>query len=182
MTVEEPLVFSQTFEGLFDKALRNRMTPGLRDGLRALGVDVHALKPAYPVPTWTAAIELAAREIYPQLSTEAATWKLGEDFIQGYAETFIGRAMFGVLKVIGPKKALARMGRNFRSGNNYLETRFTENGPTDVELWFSEVHRQPGFNGGIVLGGGRLIGAQQMKIEVVRTDGREAVYRITWKE
>ena len=90
--------------------------------------------------------------------------------------------MFGVLKVIGPKKALARMERNFRSGNNYLRTRFTELGPREVELWFSHLHGQPGFSGGIIRAGGQLIGAKDLRVEVVRVEGDAGVFRVTWSE
>ena len=40
-------------------------------------------------------------------------------------------------------KCIERMQRNFRTDNNYVETRFQQFGPEHVELWFNEVNGLP---------------------------------------
>ena len=92
----------------------------------------------------------------------------------------MGRAVFGILKLIGPMKGLQRMERNFRSGNNYVSTRFTQLGPTAAEVWVSDVHEHPGFDAGIILGGGKLLGAKNFAVAIAAVEGGSCTYRVSW--
>jgi len=179
--MNEHVVFGQTFEGLYKNALRGRLSPTIKEQLRGIGLDVdRPFLAGYPIDIWKRGIEILAPALYPELGFEEATWRLGEDFINGYAHTAMGRAMFGVLKLIGPMNGLKRMERNLRSGNNFVSTRFTQLGPTAAELWWSEVHGLPGFTGGFVLGGGKLVGAKNFAVQIAATEGGSCTYRVSW--
>jgi uncharacterized protein (TIGR02265 family) len=60
--------------------------------------------------------------------------ELGRLFMRGFVETGLGRAAAMAGKVVGVRRTLLRMGRNFKTGSNYLETEFTEVGPTELLL------------------------------------------------
>src|SRR5512145_3020631 len=108
------LIFSSSFEGMFLRALRDRLTPELKAKLRDEGVDLDKkLAPGYPLDVWMRCVDHAAQALYPSLKFGDAHWKLGEDFVRGYAETTIGHAMFAVLKLLGPMRAVARLERSF---------------------------------------------------------------------
>ncbi len=179
----ERVVFGETFEALYHRALRGRLSPELIKQLRAAGIDVdRPFLAGYPLQVWMRGLDLLAPSLDPKLSFEEATWQIGEDFIFGFAQTVLGRAVFAVLRVVGPMRSLERMGRNFRNGNNYVTTRFTKLGPTAAEVWMNDVHGHPGFAGGAMRGGGKLVGAKNFTVQISATDGESCTYRITWDE
>src|SRR5512141_2849611 len=108
----ERVVFGETFAGLYRKGLKGRLLPSLKEQLRGIGIDVdRPFLAGYPLEVWNRGIALVASSLYPGLSFEEATWQLGEDFIFGFAQTAVGRAVFAFLKLIGPMKSLERMQR-----------------------------------------------------------------------
>lgn len=180
---DELLIFEQTIEALFVRALGSRLTPDCKARLRQAGLDVdQKLKPAYPFQSWMAFIRIAAEELYPGVPLEEGTFKLGEAHIEGFRETMLGRAVLSLLRVLGPRRALNRATQNFRAGNNYTETRLTEHGPGRFDLWMNEVGDFPAFTAGIIHAGLTIAGARELHVEPADYDGRACTYRISWKE
>ena len=58
---------------------------------------------------------------------------------RGYTGTLLGKALMGIMKVIGVRRSLLRMHTSMRSGNNYLETFSTVIASNCIELRFSAV-------------------------------------------
>ncbi len=178
---EQRVIFRMAFENLFLRALKGRVTPELKERLRAERVDLDGkLAAGYPVEVWSRCLDATAELVYPELEREDAHWRLGEDLMRGYADSALGRVLFGLLKLGGPMKAVARMEQNFRSGNNYMKTSFVELGSTSAELWLSEVHERPWFNGGLLREGGRQIGAKNIRVEIIEMAGSGCRYRVSW--
>lgn len=177
----EQVVFEQTIEGLFVRGLGTRMTPRCRARLKELGVDLSGkLLPAYPFSVWMQSLAVAAEEIFPSLPAEQAHQQLGALLIDGYRETFLGRAVLGMIRVLGPRRMLHRATQNFRSGNNYTETRIVDLTPTSLELWMNEVGPYPTFTAGIILAGLRAAGATHPRVELFGHDGHACTYRCAW--
>src|SRR5690242_8988274 len=108
---------------------------------------------------------------------------MGERMIDGYQESMIGRAMFSTLRLLGPRRMLQRAQKNFRSGNNYTEVRFTDVSPTSMELWFNEVDEVlRHFTVGLVLAGMRVGGAVEPQVELLHSDAKGCTLRASWKE
>ncbi len=180
---DELLVFEQTLEALFVRALGGRLSPECKARLRQAGLDVdQKLKPAYSFKSWMSFIRIAAEELYPDLPREEGAFKLGEAHIEGFRETMLGRAVLSLLRVLGPRRALSRATQNFRAGNNYTESRLTELAPTQYELWMNEVGDFPSFTAGIIYAGLRVAGAKDIRVESADYDGHACTYRISWKE
>ncbi len=178
----EKLVFEQTIEGLFMRGLGPRVTPALKARLRTAGVNLDAtLLPAYPFDVWMKSLEATAEELYAELPTDQAMFHVGERFIEGYRDTLLGRAVLGMVRVLGPHRALARARQSFRSGNNYTEATLTPIGPEASELWMNEVGPWPGFTAGIIHA---ALGAAGVVPVVVPTqhDGHACTYRVTWSK
>ncbi|MBI5545876.1 MAG: DUF2378 family protein [Deltaproteobacteria bacterium] len=177
----EQLVFAQTFESLFVRALGGKIDEGMRARLRELGVDVDRLEPAYPFATWMKAVALAASMVYPEKPPPEAQQLLGRAVIEGYRATLIGRTLLRFLKVMGPRTAVSTATNAFKTGNNYTETRLRELGPTSVELWMNEVGPFPEFTQGILAAGVEASGARGVKISYSKHDGHAALYSISWE-
>lgn len=179
--MNEQVVFEQTIEGLFLRGLKGRLSPRAHQRLKEIGVDLsRGLLPAYPFSTWMRSLEVAAEEVFGSHPTEEAMFKLGETLIEGYQLTLLGRAVLSMAKVLGPRRTLLRSTQNFRSGNNYTETKLSELSPTSAELWMNEVGAYPSFTQGILVAALRAAGAQELKVEVVGYDGHAATYRVGW--
>jgi len=179
---DQPVVFAQTFEGMFLRGLGAELSPALRSRLWELGLDLNQpLAPAYPVQLWVAGLKLAAEHVYPSLPLETAHRQLGERFVTGFTETLVGGAMMALLKVVGFKRALGRMERNFRSGNNFMRTRFVDHGPRDVEVVIESPYEIPAFTEGIFLAGARALRVQGARV-VSQPNPEGCSFRITWSD
>jgi len=178
--MSEKLVFEQTIEALFVRAVGSRMSPALRRRLKDLGIDLEKkLRPAYTFEQWMGSLKAGAEELFPSQPLDQAMFQLGELFIDGYRETFLGRAVLGVVRVLGPKRTLKRSTQNFRSGNNYTETRLTEVDDTTSELWLNEVGPYPSFTAGIIHAGLVACGVVPT-VTMEGHDGHACTYRVSW--
>ena len=180
---EQDVVFGNTVDGLFHKRLGARITPALRQQLKAEGLDLDApLQSAYPRVRYFHFVQLAADALFPGTSRDAALEELGRQFMHGYAETLVGRAALAMGRLLGPRRMLARMGHNMRTSNNYLQVRFSEHGPADVELWLSETSGVPSYFRGVLAAGTELCGGHDVQVAVAGGEGRAASFRVRWRE
>ncbi len=176
----EKLIFSQTFEGLLRSLSGGKLTPSLTTGLKAAGFDPGVkLLPAYPREVFTAVVTCIARELHPGLPVDAAITQVGRGFMNGYGETMVGRAMLAMIRLIGPRRTLERVTRQFRTGNNYSDTRLTARGATEYDLWVNDV-TMPGWYVGILGRGVELSGAKDVHVELVERDALGGTFRIRW--
>jgi uncharacterized protein (TIGR02265 family) len=176
----EKVVFEQAIEGLFVRALGPRLTPDCKARLKVLGLDVDAkLLPAYSFDVWMKALEVVSSELYPTQPLPEAMFKVGSLLIAGYQETFLGRAVLGMIRVLGPRRMLMRATQNFRSANNYTESRVTDVDAKTVELWMNEVGPHPTFTAGIVYGALAATGVTP-SVVVKDHDGHACTFVCTW--
>lgn len=176
----DKLIFAQTFEGLFRATAQHLDAPTVA-GLQAAGIDPQAeLKPAYPLPVFYDTVRLLGARLFPGQAPDAQNRRLGRQFMDGYALTMVGRAMVGMMRVIGPRRTLERLSRQFRTGNNFSETSVKEVGPGHSELWCNQV-TLPGWYEGIVSRGLEFAGAREVHVQMIHHDDRGATFRITWR-
>jgi uncharacterized protein (TIGR02265 family) len=177
---DEKLVFQQTIEGLFVRALATQMTPALKGLLRNEGLNLDAaLDPGYPSHKFTGWVQLTAKHLFPHMPQSEGVRELGKLFFKGYVGTFIGQAMFKMMKIIGAKRTLQRMERNFRTGNNFISVRFEDCGPRHVKLHFADVNGMPTFYQGVILEGSASV-AQGTQVLVELQPNDSVTYNITW--
>lgn len=177
--MSEKLWFQSAVEGLLLRGVGARMTPTLRSKLRDLGIDLDRLEPAYSQATMAKAVDVVATELYAGRSRDEGLRELGRVFMRGYAETFIGAAMVQIMRVIGPRRTLERMQRNFRNGTNFIETKFEAVGEREATLWFNDVSGMPAFYAGILEEGGRMTGANATVAVESATDA-SCTFRVSW--
>lgn len=174
----EKVVFGQTIESLLKS-----FAPFSASELVVLeSLKIHPDKPvwaAYPLATHIALMELIAKSRFSHLPDIDAFTEIGRQFIGAYEKTLTGKALMAAMRLIGPKRVLARLTRTLKTGNNYSEGSVTELGPTEAEVRFNYVIK-PGFYRGLLLAGLRVAGAKNLAVDYVRHDGNAALFRLKW--
>lgn len=151
MAVETRVVFGSGFDALFSKDFRKRVTPQLEQELVTIGVRLdRPFNPAYSVEAWAQALSLSARHLYAQDALPEAYRKMGRSTVVGFGETFIGKALFPLLRLIGPVRALDRAARSYASTNNYTKVVLTQIAPSCFDLQLNEKHTLPEYDMGVV--------------------------------
>lgn len=130
---DEPVIFANALEGLY-RSFGDRFDAQALASMKELGVDFAAPMPAYPLYTCEEVIKLMAKALYPS-TPEPDRWEqMGQEWLQGYLHTMLGRAALVVGRTVGLRRALERMPRNFKTASNYLSASALVHGPNDVEL------------------------------------------------
>jgi uncharacterized protein (TIGR02265 family) len=180
----EKLVFATAVEGLFVRGLGAKLKARARERLKAAGLDLgRRLEVVYSLKQWKTFVRIAAEEVYPHLSPAEAHWRLGEHFLEGYLQTYVGRVMLGLAQALGPRLALARIGQDFQSGNNFSEVHLVKHEPGHLELWFNDVlSEQPAFAAGFIARAQQVAGARNVHVEVLGFDGAACSFSVSWEE
>lgn len=180
----EKLVYAGTVEALFLKALENRLTPACRMRLCEAGLDLdQKLSPTYTLEQWKLFLRISADHIYAGMPAEAAYYSLGERFIDGYFSTLFGKALLGMARLLGPRRALTQARLCFRTSTNCSEVRIVERGQTEVEFWLTDIGAdQPTFVAGALARAAELSGGQRVVVVPEGFDGQSATYHVRWAE
>ncbi|ATB34465.1 DUF2378 family protein [Melittangium boletus] len=180
----DKLVYSGTVEALFVRALENRLTPACRQRLREAGLDLEQkLPPSYTLEQWKQFLRIAADHVYAGMPAEAAYYSLGERFIDGYFSSIFGRALLGMARLLGPRRALTQARLCFRTSANCSEVRIVERSPTEVEVWLTDIGADlPTFVAGVLSRATELSGGQRVVAIPEGFDGQSATYYVRWSE
>ncbi|WP_163997855.1 DUF2378 family protein [Pyxidicoccus caerfyrddinensis] len=179
----ERVIFGNTVDSLYRRTLDADLAPELRARLKALGMDLDApLLAAYPHPVWVRCLDEVGRTLHPDLPLDEARRRLARRMIEGYAQTLMGAAVLAMARVLGPMRSLSRMTHNFRSGNNFTETRLTVVGPASADLWFNEPEVTEGFVEGVLEEGLHRIGVQGLTLARDRHGPESCTYRVQWDD
>ncbi|MFZ5446849.1 MAG: DUF2378 family protein [Myxococcota bacterium] len=144
------VIFSAGIESLVT-SIGDSMTDELRARFKAHGVDLSKkLQAAYPADAWQRCLEDTARHLFPTLTPDEAQRRVGQRFFDGWNGTITGRAAAAMLRLIGAQRAISRIGRVFRYGNNFTvtEATFDESGASLVH--FLQTQQIPHFVRGVV--------------------------------
>lgn len=134
-TRKEPVVFGPTVEALVLHGMKGRLDADAKRRLKALGLDVEQpFASAYPVPMWFDIIQLCAEVLHPKLPRDEAWYRLGRRLGESFGDTLLGKALYGVAKVLGARRMLARMTRNLQTSSNYAMAEVRDLPGGDVEL------------------------------------------------
>ncbi len=182
VSAADRLIFSQTVEGLFLRALKGRVTERMFDRLAAeAGMELRKpLKPGYSMTEWSRSIRIAAEELYPELERAEAYELLGAALTQGYFDTLIGAAMATMLRLIGPARAIRRVERSLRSGNNYSVSHLVEHSASHFEIHTNETGELRDNLRGVIRKGMEVAGAENVRCKVLRFDDLSTTYDIEW--
>ena len=179
----ERLVYASVVEGLLRHGLQDQLTPRLKERLRQIGVDVERpLLPAYPVPVWFHCLRAILDEVYPGVPPEPAYRDLGARMTAGYGRTLVGRALYMLARLQGPRRMVLRLPQMLGSGDNYTRAELVERAPCHFEMRMNSVVEAPGYAEGIIEALLRLAGAQGPRVCVLEKGGGSTLYDIRWGE
>jgi uncharacterized protein (TIGR02265 family) len=178
---DAPIVYRNTVDAVLERLLvkSKKLTPRLEQKLGALGIK-RGETTDIPQSTWRQMLPLVASELFPNEPLEQGHRKLGAAVLGSFAETLVGKALFTTLRVIGVRRGLERMTKNFRVGNNFTDSRLTGGAENDVELWISDVNAVPEYIRGLMEAACSAAGGKEVSVEVVRFESPAATYRIRW--
>ncbi|MGZ3456918.1 MAG: DUF2378 family protein [Archangium sp.] len=178
----EKLVFAQSVDALFVRALGPHLTREGRRRLKEVGLDLsEPLRPAYALEQWKGFLRVAASDAFPAASPPEAWFHLGERYLQGYRQTAPGRASMSLVTRLGPRYTLERVPHNVRAGNNFNEVRVEELGTHAATLWMKDVAADnPFFACGFLAETLRAAGAGDIRVDPVAFGGTAATFRLAW--
>jgi uncharacterized protein (TIGR02265 family) len=188
----EPVVFGAAIDGM-RKALGKRFTPELKSTLLKAGIDFDKVLPAYSLESWILVVRTLGDALAADAAPDDRYQSLGRLFMQGFVQTPIGFAALAAGKLLGVKRTLLRMGRNFRTASNYIETECTQVGLNDLRIrtFIAEKfrprvtdrstlmaeYRQGVLQEVLVLVGGK----GTVEIVDVKPELHDVTYRIAWQ-
>lgn len=178
MNENEKVIFGNSMEGLW-RALEPH-TAAEAEAFRRAGVTGgKSFQPAYPLPAYLAILEACAQGRFAGQDPLEQYTQVGRLFFGGYERTLVGQALMAVMRVIGPRRTLERMTRNFRTANNFTEAEAEALAANHHRLVMKHV-TYPGFYRGILLSGIERAGARAPAVEFLGREGHVATYEVRW--
>ncbi|NPD23613.1 DUF2378 family protein [Corallococcus exiguus] len=179
--LSEEIVYRHAIEGLFLRSVGMRLTPELKDRLRAIGLDLDEKIPHHtPRHVFAEALGITARYLYPDVDAKEGYRRLGMGVIKGLEHTLLGKALVSLWPIFGPDRVLSRMQESFATVNNYLKTELITHGRADHTIKVSECNGNPGYHMGIIEAGLTRAGAKNIRVEPFDFNGHACSYRVRW--
>ena len=177
----EPLLFASAIEGTFVIGLKVHQLPELRQRLRdEARIDLQAIAPAYPIDDFLRGVRLVQAELLPHLPGVEGERELGAISFRGWKNTFMGRALTAITRLLGPERTMPRMTSNMRGGVNFMDITSEKLAPGRYRMTVSEVGGLPHFYAGLFEEGLRDTRAPNVRVTVRSFDGHQAIYDVTW--
>lgn len=178
---ETRVVFGSGFDSLFSADLRKRVSPELDAALRTIGVRLDKpFNPGYPVETWAQTLEVVSKHLYADLPRAEAYRQLGRVTIDGFEHTFLGKAAFPLMRLIGVARSVDRAARSYASTNNYTKVQLTQLSPTSYDFHLNETHTPPQYDMGVVERMLELLKAREPTVVLQSQDAEGFVMRLHW--
>lgn len=173
----EKVVFGQSMEGIY-RALTPH-TPQERAAFLKAGVTKDHFDAAYPLQSWMEILDACAASRFASLDEQARFVEVGRLFFSGFQKTLIGSALMAMLKILGPRRTLERLTRNFRTANNFTEGTLETLAPNHHLVRINYTAR-PGFYLGLIESGCLHAGARELSVKVLETKELATVYEVKW--
>lgn len=175
--MNERVVFGTSMEGLH-RALAPP-TPAESAAFLKAGVTGERFAPAYPLAAYMEILDACADSRFGDAAPLERYAHVGRLFWAGYEKTLVGAALTAMLRVLGPRRTLDRMTRNFRTANNYTEVTVDSRAPNHHLVRVNFVAR-PGFYLGIIESGCLRAGAKDLSVTLVESTAESPVYEVKW--
>jgi uncharacterized protein (TIGR02265 family) len=126
-------------------------------------------------------IRVLAEEFFKAPTLEKSTYELGRATLKRYGEGPLGKALFGIVRLIGPIRFVKRMPALFRQTNNYAEVTIEVTGPSSYIIDHNEAGAHPHYLRGIMQGCAELIGLKNHTAELLSYDGHRGRFHCRWE-
>ncbi|WP_338867567.1 DUF2378 family protein [Myxococcus stipitatus] len=143
-------VSRRNFEGLFVHALKP--TGAFAQSLRDIGYDAEVFQEYYPLTVWRAALGVARRFVCVGKPLEEANRALGLRYVEGFAQTLVGRIFATAAPLLGTERCLARLPTYLRAGREDMRMGVEAMGLRDWRVRVVDGDPLPDFVAGVVEG------------------------------
>lgn len=178
--MSDGVIYRHSVESFVERVLQRRglLSPDFIRELKALGVDVE--KPTeVDLATWARLVRATAAKLSPSKDIDAALEDVGLETIAGYLESLVGRSLFVLLRLFGPRRALLRMQENYHSADSITRIDARALSPTSVELVFNTTGGTPTYVRGLMLGTLIHLKVRSPQVTFEETGGR-TVFTTSW--
>ncbi|QSQ18743.1 DUF2378 family protein [Pyxidicoccus parkwayensis] len=169
----------RNFEGLFTHALKP--TGGFAQSLRDIGYDAEAAQEYYPLAVWRAALGVARRYAFAGEPSEVANRGLGHKYVEGFAQTLVGRIFATAAPLLGTERCLTRLPTYLKAGREDMKMLLE---PVQAHEWRIRVvdpDPLPDFVAGVVEGVLRRTRVTP-RVDVLERHPTGYVLRVEWDE
>ncbi|RKH35105.1 DUF2378 family protein [Corallococcus llansteffanensis] len=173
------LVPRRNFEGLFQHALRP--SGGFAQALRDVGYDPETAPEYLPLEVWRAALAVARRHACPGLAGEEANRVLGRHYVEGFAQTLVGRIFASAAPLLGVERCLSRLPTYLRAGREDMKLRLEAVRAREWRATVVDADPLPDFVAGVVeqvLRRTRVL----PRVDVLECASHAYALRIRWDE
>jgi uncharacterized protein (TIGR02265 family) len=174
------IVFAHTVDGLFYRALKGKVSRQLKAELATLGLDLDKKAIDVERERWAPMLAATVKALYPSLPTDEGYFRLGRAAMDGYESTVMGKALFAMMRLLGPTRTTRRVAENLRNANTYALAKHNELAPNKHEVWVNECNGNPGYLRGVLFGALERTGAQNIKVETLKFDGHAGTFAVSW--
>jgi uncharacterized protein (TIGR02265 family) len=173
----EHVVYRAAVEGLFVGELGARLDDAARAALRAAGLDLAHLEPAYPLAVLDACMDVVACTVFAELPRREALRELGRLQVRGFSRSVPGWLVLHALALLPTGRMLERLTAAWRNANNFIETRAARLPDGDYTLWVNDVGGEPENVAGLIEESFAASG-HPARVEVGAPDGCACVYTL----
>lgn len=176
----ERLWFQNVVEGLFVRGIGPQLSAADKAALAKVGLKLDKLLPAYSEAVMVEALRVAGPLVLPRGSLEEQQHELGVRAAKGYFDTFLGKAMVGLVKLVGPERGISRLDRNLRTLTNYLNARIVTRAEKSADVEVEPVGPLMHFIVGVLHGSGSLDDGGKSGATLISHAGEKCVVRLSW--
>ncbi|MFP2962158.1 DUF2378 family protein [Myxococcus sp. 1LA] len=169
----------RNFEGLFVHALKP--TGPFAQSLRDIGYDMEAAQEYYPLAVWRAALGVARRHVYGGQPPEVANRALGYRYVEGFAQTLVGRIFATAAPLLGTERCLTRLPTYLRAGREDMKMLLEPVQTAEWRIRVVDPDPLPDFVAGVVEGV-LLRTRVKPQVEVLERQATGYALRVRWTD
>lgn len=179
--MEDGVIYSHSVEAFVQRVLlRHRLLSlELDKQLKALGFD--ASRPAeVRLNVWVAAVRLVAKHAQPTANDADALEWVGREMVRGYADGLVGKSLFILLRMMGPRRAMLRIAANYKTADSVTRVTPVERGANAVDLEFNSDFGVPTYVRGVLLESLVLLRAQKPEVKFSPLPSGPMLFSTSW--
>ena len=178
----EGVIYRHTVEAFVERVVLRRGLLSLEFDreLKAIGVDPSRPKEV-SLEVWLSLLRAAAKRLSPEKPLEDGLEDVGREMVRGYQDGLVGRGLFILLRLLGPRRALLRVKENFATADSVTSVNVLELSPTCIQFEFvSQFTTVPTYARGILLEALAQLKVRDPKVKMEVKDSGETVFTAWW--
>jgi uncharacterized protein (TIGR02265 family) len=179
--MEDGVIYSHTVEAFVQRVLLRHglLSLDLDKQLKALGFDPS--RPAeVQLKVWVAAVLLVAKHAQPNATEADALEWVGREMVRGYADGLVGKSLFILLRMMGPRRAMLRIAANYKTADSVTRVTPIERGANVIDLEFNSDFGVPTYVKGVLLESLVLLRAGKPEVKFSALPSGATVFSTSW--